>query len=324
MERYFIKFEDIINNNILNKKFDIYSDDLKIKKKTKNGKNVFQNITVFNNYSKDLIQYSRGLDCNSILMVELTKEESELYDPLFIRKYKSLKGNIYEEVDSKTQKIELINYNGIIKMTDKELSKGLIVSILPKKSDAKSLLKNNNSNKRVMEVENKNIIKYSTVREDIVKSGVGCDLYFYTKDEDLKSFYNDDIIEVETEEDYQVKITKHKLFIMDKITQRDRDELAISTFLSLNGLIEKSMPIKKEYNDSYYDFKLCKYSDEARIGYLLDEDYLRRLLYTDCIRELFPFITVYVLENGIYNKMNLHDYLYNKETIKYIKKADKK
>ena len=134
MVRYFINYEDLIENNVIDKNISLYSSCLFIKKKMKKGLVKFVPLFNYIGNNSNILNYVKKLNYSKkgLLMVELSYDEMKEFDELLIKKYESIEDNVCKKVFVKNDNtIKLINYKTLCNMNDDELSKGNIVVLMP-------------------------------------------------------------------------------------------------------------------------------------------------------------------------------------------------
>jgi len=204
MIKYFISYEDLLEHNIINKELNILSPELFIIKKDKKGEYKFQPLLYFTDITNDLSKFVIPInyDKKSIVMVELTKEESRKFDPLFIKAYEQTDKGTYKKTAIDNNDVNLISYNCLMSLNYREMDLGTVVAVMKCKSDPKKLyisadrsrfLTRNNPEDR------RNILK---------KQGIGCDLYFHTDNEVLLDRFKDEVTTLKRDES-----NKYSLFI---------------------------------------------------------------------------------------------------------------
>lgn len=316
MVRYFINFEDLLENNIINKNINIYSPDLYIKKRYKKRLVKFDKIPYSNNYDLNILNFARKLNYNKkgILMVELSNEEANKFDELLIKKYEIIEGNICKKLfENNKENIKLIKFIDLVNLNEEELKKGAIISLIPCVSNKNFMYISADRSKLTNEY---NIIERRNI---LLKENIGADIYFHTSDEDLLDRYNNNLTEIREVDFSTYEITKNKLFVLDSINNNDIIGFNSSNYYCLDMLSLNSTPIYIKNTVNGYNLSLYEdnYIDK---GYIINSIYLNNLLKNNSIEPLIKYINVYELKNGTYKKQNLEDYLRDKKILKYIKK----
>jgi len=315
MVRYFINYEDLVENNVINKNINIYSSNLFIKKKYKKGLVKFENILYFNDYNINILNFAKKLNYNKkgILMVELTKEEADKFDNLLIKKYKNINDNICEKIYNNGNQIKLIKFNDLINLSEEEIKKGTIIALMP--------CVNNKDYMYVSADRSKlsNEFNINERRNMLLKEGIGCDIYFHTEDEELLERCSDNLTEIEEVDFSTYKINKNKLFVLDSINTNNIIGFNSSNYYALDVLSSNSIPVYIENLSIGYKLSTSQDFYNSK-GYIINSFYFDSLLKGSAINPLIKFINVYELENGIYKKTSLEDYLNDAKTLKYTKK----
>lgn len=315
MVRFFINYEDLIENNIINKNINIYSPNLFIKKRYKKGLVKFDNIPFSNDYNITILNFVRKLNYNKkgILMVELTSEEASKFDELLIKKFEIVENNICKKIFDSKENIKLINFVDLINLTEEELEKGTIISLMPCVSNKKYMYVSADRSRLSREY---NIIDR---RDMLLKKNIGCDIYFHTNDEELLERHKNNLTEIKEINFSTYEIVKNKLFVLDSINNSDLIGFNSNNYYCLDMLALNSTPIfiKNNVNGFKISFNEDNYNSK---GYIINSIHLNTLLRNNSIEPLIKYINIYELENGIYKKQNLEDYLKDKKILKYIKK----
>lgn len=316
MVRYFINYEDLLENNIINKNINIYSPNLFIKKRYKKGLVKFDNIPFSNDYNVNILNFARKLNYNKkgILMVELTNEEASKFDELLIKKYENIGNNICKKIFDKDKgNIKLINFTTLINLNEDELMKGSIVTLMPCVSNRKYMYASSDRSKLSREY---NIMER---RNLLLKENIGCDIYFHTNDEEILERNKNNITEIKEVAFSTYEIVKNKLFVLDSISNGDIIGFNSNNYYCLDMLSLNSTPV---YIENTIDgFKISSKEDNYNSkGYIINSIYLNNLLRNNYIEPLIKYINIYELENGVYKKQNLEEYLKEKKILRYIKK----
>lgn len=314
--KYFILYKDLIDNNILDKKIDIYSNELKIVKKYKDGSIIVTPILYFKGYAENFLEYADKF-CNNkkgiSLMVELSKEEASKFDPLFIKKFSTKDGVHFEMLSNE---IKLINYSSFVDMTTKEMNSGNVHKTV-------SLIMLDDG---YFEVVNESSLYSRNIydrRENLVSKKVGSDIYFYTDDEEVLEKYKDDLTVIKEVKDGAYELVSKKVFIIDSIPQNIVADMNSSTIKCLFDFCNKSISVNLiEKDDGTYNLSTNINRGEKK-GYLFIGTKINAILYNKAVLPLLKYINVYELCNGSYVKTNIEEYMYKNDTIKYIKKPSK-
>ena len=112
MVRYFINYEDFIENKNIND-IDLYY--LQLFNKRKNKKGLYTFIPITNEY--EIYNQIKKNNNKKNLMVELTEAEEKEYNPLLIRKYEESSDGLYKKTyNMDDEYIALINYSTLLNM----------------------------------------------------------------------------------------------------------------------------------------------------------------------------------------------------------------
>jgi len=316
MVRYFINYEDLIENNIINKNINIYSPNLYIKKRYKKGLVKFDNIPFSNEYYINILNFTRKLNYNKkgILMVELTSEEASFFDELLIKKYESIEDNICKKVFNKEKvNIKLINFVDLVNLNEEDLKKGTILTLMPCLS-----------NKKYMYISADRSILYNEYniidrRNMLLKENIGADIYFHTNDEELLERHQNNLTEINEVAFSTYEITKNKLFILDSISNSEIIGFNSSNYYCLDMLALDSTPVFIKNNGNSFDISIKEDNYNSK-GYIINTIHLNTLLRNNSIEPLIKYINIYELDNGVYKKQNLEEYLKEKKILKYTRK----
>lgn len=316
MVRYFISYEDLLENNMVNKTVTLYSSSLFIKKKYKKGLVKFEHIHYYRDNNNSILNYVRKLNYNKkgLLMVELTKEEAEMFDELFVKKYEEIEENICKKIyDKDKENIKLINFRDLINFNEEELGKGTIVSLMPCISNKNYMYISADRSKLSREY---NIIER---RNMLLRESIGSDIYFHTNDEEMLERYKNNLTELKEVDFSTYEIVKNKLFILDSINNSDIIGFNSNNYYCLDVLSLNSTPV---YIENIIDgFKLSTKEDNYNSkGYIINSMHLNNLLRNNSIEPLIKYINIYELDKGVYKKQNLEEYLKEKKILKYIRK----
>ena len=317
MVRYFINYEDLIENNVIDKNISLYSSCLFIKKKMKKGLVKFVPLFNYIGNNSNILNYVKKLNYSKkgLLMVELSYDEMKEFDELLIKKYEPIEDNVCKKVFVKNDNtIKLINYKTLFNMNDDELSKGNIVVLMP-------CVSNNNymyiSGDRSRLAREYNI---NDRRDMLIKFGVGSDIYFHTKDEELLNLYKNDITEVKEIDFCKYEILNHKLFVLDSINNSDIIGFNADNYYCLDILSYNSTPIFISESINGYKLNTRDNKDYIKKGYIINSLYLERFLNNDALKPLIKYINVYELVDGIYKKIPLEKHLNDIKILKCTKK----
>lgn len=314
MIKYFISYKNLMNDNKLNKVFDIYSPELKIVKKNKDNTYRVEPILYFNGYAKDVISLANKITSNNrgiSLMVELTKEEIKDINPLFVKKMETKDDKKFKLSNEQEREIKLINYNCFTNMTSVEINSSKFHKIV--------IVENvGGKNKRSISVLND--YNFFEKREDLLKSGLGNDIYFYTDDEIILERYKDDLTIFKEIDFDEYELNSQRLLVIDSIPQERLYDVNTSTMRLLYQICNNSIPINISENEDKYDISINKLDKRNKKAYLITRFNIKNLLYDTSILPLLKYINIFELDNGSYKKINIEDYMKDRDTLKYIKK----
>jgi len=315
MVRYFINYEDLLENNIINKNINIYSPNLYIKKRYKKGLVKFDNIPFSNDYNVNILNFARKINYNKkgLLMVELTSEEASKFDELLIKKYEVIENDICKKIYEKKDNIKLINFVDLINLAEEDLNKGTIITLMPCISNKEYMYISTDRSKLTGEY---NIIDR---RNMLLKENIGCDIYFHTKDEELLERHKNNLTEIKEIDFSTYEIVKNKFFVLDSINHSDILGFNSNNYYCLDMLALDSTPIYIENKLGGYKISLKEENYNSK-GYIINSIHLNSLLRNNSIEPLIKYINIYELDNGDYKKQNLEEYLKDKKILKYIKK----
>ena len=316
MIRYFINYEELLENNFLNEVIDIANPRLNIIKKTKKGLYKFEPLLYVREKSNDLLNYARRINYNKkgILMVELTQEESKLFDDLFIKKYILSNNTEYKKIfDNLDNTIHLINYSALINMNMSEINKGSIVAMMPCVSNKdymyisgdRSVLLNESISKR---------------RNELKKMNIGCDIYLHTENEEMLDKFKDHVTEVKEIDFHTYKLTKHRFYVIDSLMNNDVIGFNGSNYNCLDILLLNSLPVFISKNEDSYKFSLKEKYDYINKGYIIDDINLYKMIKSSSIDPLIKFINVYEIEDDKYIKTSLNEYIKKEDAKSLIKR----
>lgn len=313
MLRYFISYKTLIEDDKLEMDLDLFSPELVIVKKNKDGFYRVEPILYFNGYRRDLISYADKITQNKkdvSLMVELSEEDAKKINSLYLKKFETIdeeNKNILRLLE--TKEIKLISYNCYKNMSIKDIEGGYLV-----------LLKNSYRGKLSIKILSD---KFSIERNKIVSNGIGNDIYFYTDDEEVLEKYEDEITKLKSCELDLYDIAKQKLVVIDSIPQDRVNDLNDSSLRTLYEICNSSIPIFITENDNMYNISLNKVDRSSKKGYMIVDFNIQNLMCDSLLLPLLKYINIYYLENNSYEKINIEDYMREKDILKYIKKPSK-
>lgn len=313
MIRYFISYKNLISDVKVEMDLDLFSPELVIIKKNKNGSLGVEPILYFNGYRNELITYANKINQNkngASLMVELNEYMASKISPLYLKIFETINEenkNILKEKELK--EIKLINYNCYRNMTLNEINNGCLVSVntIPNKSDVTIEIINNKP--------------YLEDRKKLLYSGLGNDIYFYTEDEEILKKYQDEITTLEEVNIDTYKILSHKLVTIDSISTDRVIDLNNSSLRALYEICNNSIPVSISENDyDTYDLYLNKIDRRNKKAYMIVDFNIHNLMCDSLLTPILKYINIYELKDGHYTKTNIEDYMKEKDILKYIKK----
>ena len=226
--------------------------------------------------------------------------------------------HIFETLDSKGNKnilkgkedkvIKLINYNCYKNMSLKDSEKGYLV-----------LLENSYRNNLCV----RKFSSFNLERKNIIISGIGNDVYFYTEDEDLIEKFEEDVTELKEKELDSYEIIKNRIIIIDSISQDRINDLNDSSLRALFELCNSSIPVYSTLlEDDSYNLSLKGIDKSSKKGYMIVDFNIQTLMLDSLLIPLLRYINVYELENDSYKKTNIEDYMKERDILKYIKRPN--
>lgn len=313
MIRYFISYKTLINDEKLEMDLDLFSPELVVIRKNKDGNYRVEPILYFNGYRKDLVTYADKITQNKkdvSLMVELSEEMAKKISSLYLHTFETLDSrenkNILKEKEDKV--IKLINYNCYKNMSLKDSEKGYLV-----------LLENSYRNNLCV----RKFSRFNLERKNIIISGIGNDVYFYTEDEDLIEKFEEDVTELKEKELDSYEIIKNRIIIIDSISQDRINDLNDSSLRALFELCNSSIPVYSTLlEDDSYNLSLKGIDKSSKKGYMIVDFNIQTLMLDSLLVPLLRYINVYELENDSYKKTNIEDYMKERDILKYIKRPN--
>lgn len=295
MLRYFVSCNEYKNSD---------NDNLKLLKKNKDDSYRIQSLSDFE-YKEEIINNIDKLNAKKdiLLMHELQKEELKFYNPLVIKKFE---GN--NNVKFMSNELYLLNYNYFVNLNDQDIKE---------------------SNMSLIQVESiKDDLSINIVDEDtyfenrnkLMKQSVIGDLYFYSDDEALINKYENDMSIITEKELDKYEITKHRVFTIDSIPQNIVYDFNSNCMRIFYNICNKSIPISIDEVDLDKYELLNKLDKNKKKAYLIKDFNLNHIIYDTSIIPLLKYLNVYEYENGYYKKINMEEYLKEKDILKYIKK----
>ena len=294
--RYFISYQNFVNNSEFEKKLDIFSPELKLVHKKNNGEYLIEPLLTFTKNKLELDSFIKEVEERKkdiTFMVELTEKEAGKVHPIFLKRFKDNK---------------LLNDDKTIKLLDKEVVKFM---------DYKEI-----SNGRYINLKSINgnsfVLTTKGTKKSNRENNIGEGEYFYTEVERTIAKYNDKITEIEEISRDTYKLKKHKMIVIDSIGQDRVIGLSKDTYSFLYRVCFESKPIYIKEDDE--DFKI--YSNRvnnSKKAYILENQNLSTLMYDSSIKPLFKYINIYELDNGVYKKTPIQEYI-NLNILEYTKK----
>ena len=131
MLRYFISYKTLIEDDKLEMDLDLFSPELVIIKKNKDGNYRVEPILYFNGYRRDLVSYADKITQNKkdvSLIVELTEEDAKKINFLYLKKFETMDDENKNHLKLLEDKeIKLISYNCYKNMSNKDIEDGYLV-----------------------------------------------------------------------------------------------------------------------------------------------------------------------------------------------------
>lgn len=275
------------------------------KYKNKSDKNLLDRVYIKKQINNDYKFYSAFIFSSNlslleetdkkqhIVYVELNEDEMNEYSISDIEKYEE-NGYSYKRVYDKFQNedVTLINYNCIKNMSLKELESGKIVKV--ESNDGYYKISENNDMDR-------NILQ---------QTDIGCDLYFYTENEELLNKYQDQTVIFENVRFNKYKLSKHVLFIIDSLSHNQVYDFLTDTYIKFRTLCDSAIKVSLYENDDYYSIKILDSLEcEGKKGYIISKSNLSSMIFDKNIEPLLKYINVYTLTEKGYKKENIKEYL---------------
>ena len=292
--RYFISYENLINNSELDKDITIHSEELKLVHKKKNGEYLIEPLVNFTSNKLELDSFIKSVEekrKNITFMVELTSEEAKKVHPIFLKRFKDNK---------------LLNEDKYIKLLDKD-----VITFM----DYKEVI----SGRHIyLNSINNNEFNLSITKPDksIYEYNIGEGEYFYTEVERTLEKYSDKIIEIENIDKNKYKLHRHKLLVIDSIGKDRVIGLGRETYAFLYRVCFESKPVYIEEDDNNYKI-YTSVENNTKKAYILENQNLSNIIYDSAVQPLFKYINIYELEDGVYKKTPLQTYI---KEYKYTKK----
>ena len=312
--KYFISYEDLLENNKLNRDINFDSKELHIIRKDKLNKIRIESLNKFSEFknSFDKLVQNNNYKKKRILLVELSEEEKDLFDPLLIKVYKKLEDGSFEKVFNNKNIISLINFSAVINMKPSELESGNFVALMPCVS---------NPNKMYISLDRENELEIRKRRQVLNNLELGCDIYFHTTDETLLEKYKDFITKVKEKDFKTYELVEHKVFVIDSLSQDRMIDWTYSTLNLVDSLCYNSIPVNIIRDDDRYKLNIHELDSKEQKGYIITREF-DTILYNSAILPILKYINVFELVNGSYKKISIHEYLEEKNILKYIKKPN--
>ena len=313
MLRYFISYKTLIEDDKLEMDLDLFSPELVIIKKNKDGNYRVEPILYFNGYRRDLVSYADKITQNKkdvSLMVELSEEDAKKINFLYLKKFETMDDENKNHLKLLEDKeIKLISYNCYKNMSNKDIEDGYLVLLEKSFRDKLSI--------RILSDE------FSIDRKKLICSGIGSDIYFYTEDEEVLEKYADEITAIKSCELDLYELTKQKVVVIDSISQDRVNDLNDSSLRALYELCNSSIPIYITEKDNFYNITFNKVDRCSKKGYMIVDFNIQNIMCDSLLLPLLKYINIYILENDSYEKINIEDYMKEKDILKYIKKPSK-
>lgn len=295
--RYFISYENLVNNSELEKEVNVFSEELKLVYKKNDEKYLIEPLTYFTRNKLELSDFIKEVEekrKDITFMVELTEDEAKKVHPIFLKRFNN---NVLLNPD---KTIRLLDKNVANFMDYKELSNGRYI-----------YLKSNDNNTYTLSLKEQNIKR----KKD---SNIGEGEYFYTEVERTIEKYSDKVTEIENISRNTYKIKKHKMIVIDSIGQDRVIGLSRGTYSFLYRVCFDSKPIYiKEKDEDYVIYSHIV--NNSKKAYILENNNLSSLIYDSAIKPLFKYINIYELVDGVYKRIPLQEYI-NENILEYTKK----
>lgn len=296
MLRYFVSYKEYKNND--NKNLKLFKKNNDCSYKLQSLSNFEYKDDIINNIDK--LTNKKGI----LLMYELDKEDLKDYNPITIKKFE---GN--NNVTFIPSELNLLNYNFYSNLNDKDI---------------------NESNMCLLQIESlKDNISVKTVDEDsffenrskIMKKSIIGDLYFYSNDELLINKYENDMTVIKEKELDKYELSKHRVLVIDSIPQNIVYDFNSNCMKIFYNICNRSIPISiDEIDYDKYALIIDKLDKNKKKAYLIKDFNLNHVIYDNSIVTLLKYINVFEYQDGYYKKINIEEYLKEKNIIKYIKK----
>ncbi len=252
-------------------------------------------------------------DKKNNLFIEIDDDLKTRFDRILIRKYKNIYGNVYEKVKSQNDEISLIKYNCISNISNKELDNGKIVTVMPCISDKKHYY---------ICSDRENYSTLQSRRSELQNMAIASDLYFHTNDTDLLENYKDDLVVFTRIDSNKYELKNVKLFIIDSIPTDRIYNLTSKNYNCFFKIMDRAIPVNIVENGNGYNLNIESILDNEKKGYIIMNDIMDYLSYSNDIEPFIKYINVYELIDGVYEKTSLEQYLKSRNILKYIKKPN--
>ena len=238
----------------------------------------------------------------NMIMIELTSEELDKIEEKDIEKYEDINNGYLKKFYYRYElnDIELINYSVFINMSIYESELGKLVKVT-KNNDGSLYISD-----RIDEFTYRD-------RNKIQSTGLGCDIYFYTENEDLLNKYKDSKTTLKNIDINKYNLEEHKLFIIDSLSQDRVYDFTNETYKRFIELTSDS--IKVSISEDNVIEILEGFSSVFKKGYIINNSNFSNMLYDPSMAPLLKYINIYELNNGHYKKISIKDYLGEKANI---------
>lgn len=257
------------------------------------------------NFKDDKIDIMKIDKFTSMIMIELTSNELDKVKEKDIEKFEEtengyLKKFYYRyEVDD----ITLINFSAFVNMNVYDTELGNLVKVT-KNSDGSLYITD-----RIDE------FTYGD-RNKLQSTGLGCDIYFYTENEDLLNKYKESTTTLKNTDINKYKLDEHKLIIIDSLSQDRVYDFTNETYKRFIELTSNSIKVSISEEDELYSIKLLEgFNTSHKKGYIISNSNFSNMLYDPSMAPLLKYINIYELNNGNYKKTTIKDYLGEKANI---------
>ena len=294
--RYFITYDNYINNSDLDKKVDAYSEDIKLIHKKKNGKYIIEPLIFFTKNKLELDSFIKEVEKkrdNISFMIELTSEEAKKVHPIFLKRFDN------DKLINPDNSIKLFERDVVDYMDSKEFYNGRFINLESTKDDLYKL-------------------SIKSVNKKSEHMDIGEGEYFYSEIDRTLEKYSDKVVEIELVSRNKYKIKKHRLLIIDSVGQDRLVGLSKDVFQFLYKVFFNSKPVYIK-DEEYKSIITTKRTPNYKKAYIIKDENIDTLIFNNNIKAIFKYINIYELVDGVYKKTSLESYI-NENIHKYTKK----